>query len=138
MSDALGWPLLAVDFGLVVLIWMTQLIVYPSFRTVDPHRFVAWHRTYTRRITLLVVPLMIGQAGLHAIRLASAPTPASVGAGAAVAAAWVVTFAGAVPCHRALSIDGPSEAVIRRLLRWNGWRTACWTGAFLLSVLAAD
>lgn len=137
MSGALGWPLLAVDFGLVVLVWMTQLIVYPSFLAADPSRFVAWHRTYTRRITLLVVPLMFGQVGLHALRLAYAPTPAAVGATAAVAAAWIVTFAGAVPCHRALSVDGPSEAVIRRLLRWNGWRTGCWTVAFLLSVQAA-
>lgn len=136
MSTALGWPLLAVDFGLVVLIWMTQLIVYPSFLACDPDRFVAWHRSYTRRIALLVVPLMFGQAGLHALRLAYAPTPVSVGAAAAVAAAWVVTFVGAVPCHRALSTEGLSEAVIRRLLRWNRWRTACWTGAFLLSVVA--
>lgn len=126
-------PLLIIDFGLVVLIWMTQLIVYPSFRWANEAGFPAWHRTYLRRISLLVVPLMLGQAAIHGVRLASDPTPAAIGAGVAIAAAWFVTFALAVPCHRALDAEGRSEAVIRRLIDRNWWRTASWTLAFLLT-----
>lgn len=133
MIPLLHVPLLIVDFGLVVLIWMTQLIVYPAFSWTDEAAFPAWHRTYTHRISLLVVPLMLGQAALQGMRLASDPTPAAIAAAVAIAAAWLFTFALAVPCHRALDAGGRSEAVIRRLISRNWWRTACWTLAFLLT-----
>jgi hypothetical protein len=130
--------LLVVDFGLVVLIWLTQLVVYPSFLWSEERSFPRWHGIYTRRISLLVVPLMLGQAALHGIRLATSPTAAAGLAAAAIVVAWVVTFAFAVPCHRALNAEGRSAAVIRRLIRWNWWRTSCWTLAFVLTAWDAQ
>ena len=133
MISVPGSPLLVVDFGLVVLIWLTQLVVYPSFLWSEEHSFPRWHGIYTRRISLMVVPLMLGQVLLHGVQVATHTTTAAVFAAAAIIAAWFVTFAFAVPCHRALNAEGRSEAVVRRLIRWNWWRTACWTLAFLLT-----
>ena len=130
MPDSL---LLVVDFGLVVLIWLTQLVVYPSFLWSEETSFPRWHGIYTRRISLLVVPLMLGQALLHGVQVASYPTAPTVLAAAAIVLAWVVTFAFAVPCHRILNTEGRSEAVIRLLIRRNWWRTSFWTLAFLLT-----
>ena len=45
---------LLVDAGLVVLIWMVQLIIYPSFLHYD-NNLVEWHHKYTSRIALIVV-----------------------------------------------------------------------------------
>lgn len=89
-------------FGLVVLIWLVQLVIYPSLAHIAVDRFRDWHRRYTERVSLVVVPLMFAQLGLVALRLVCeaagwtglfgdleplAPTlDADVGVGAIVAA----------------------------------------------------
>ena len=127
--------LLVVDFGLVVIIWMTQLIVYPSFDSVDTSLFPSWHASYTRRISFVVAPLMVAQLGLHSQHLFEMPSLASVGSLAFVILAWVVTFAVSVPCHRTLCLYGRSEKVVARLVKSNWIRTVCWTWVFLISVV---
>ena len=52
---------LLVDIGLVVLIWMVQLIVYPSFTFYSKENLVNWHQKYTARIAVIVIPLMFLQ-----------------------------------------------------------------------------
>ena len=49
------------DFGLVILIWMVQLVVYPSFRYYKESDLMRWHERYTKAISIIVVPLMFGQ-----------------------------------------------------------------------------
>ena len=53
-------PYLA-DFGLLVLIWMVQLVVYPGFKYYQRERLLEWHARYTSRISYIVGPLMLGQ-----------------------------------------------------------------------------
>jgi hypothetical protein len=53
-----------VSFGLIVLIWLVQLVIYPAFASIAPERFARWHARYTRTVTWIVAPLMLGQAGL--------------------------------------------------------------------------
>ncbi|MEQ9363414.1 MAG: hypothetical protein RIF32_04185, partial [Leptospirales bacterium] len=56
-------------FGLVVLIWLVQLVIYPAFMYADAEQFTDWHRVYTERVSLVVVPLMLGQLVLAGARL---------------------------------------------------------------------
>ena len=60
---------LLVDFGLVVLIWIVQLIIYPSFLYYNSNTLSKWHKTYTGRITTIVAPLMIAQIAIAAYLL---------------------------------------------------------------------
>ncbi len=41
---------LLLDFGLVVLIWMIQGIVYPSFLDYNTENLAVWHRKYMNRL----------------------------------------------------------------------------------------
>ena len=50
-----------VDFGLLVLILMVQVIVYPSFLHFSKTNLIKWHQSYTPKITTIVAPLMIAQ-----------------------------------------------------------------------------
>lgn len=52
---------LIVNSGLAILIWIVQLIVYPSFLFYNKENLVQWHNIYTKRIAILVVPLMLIQ-----------------------------------------------------------------------------
>ena len=54
---------LLVDFGLLVLIWIIQLIIYPSFLFYRAKELITWHKMYTKAIALIVIPLMLGQLG---------------------------------------------------------------------------
>ena len=48
-----------IDGGLLVLIWMVQRIVYPSFLEIHEDRLQAWHARYMPAIGSIVGPLML-------------------------------------------------------------------------------
>ncbi len=135
LADAPAVPALrlAVDAGLAVLAWLVQLIIYPAFAAIDRAGFCAWHAGYTRRISWVVVPLMLAQAPLHAAALWRQPTGVAALQAALLAVAWLATFLVAVPCHRRLGAEGCRPAVLRRLLAANAVRTAAWTAMASLS-----
>ena len=120
------------SFGLVVLIWLVQIIIYPAFAEIAPDRFAPWHAGYTRAVTWIVAPLMLGQVALLAWLAFVRPSRFVLIAAAMVAVAWIATFALAVPAHDALQASGLDRAVVTRLVTGNWVRTIAWTLAFLL------
>lgn len=125
-----------VSFGLVVLIWLVQVIVYPAFAEIEPDRFSRWHAGYTRAVTWIVAPLMLGQVALLARLAVVRPSPRVLLAIGMVGLAWVATFALAVPAHDQLQASGLDRAVVARLVTGNWVRTIAWTLAFLLLLFA--
>lgn len=122
---------LVVDFGLVVLIWLVQLVIYPSFRHVDPDAFVAWHARYSALITLVVVPLMLAQVAAVAAQLWRGADAWTVASAVLVGAIWLLTFLVSVPAHAALQAEGNLPRLVDHLVSTNAWRTAGWTLVFL-------
>src|SRR4051794_25383604 len=104
------------SFGLVVLIWLVQIIIYPAFAEIAPERFAAWHAGYTRAVTWIVAPLMLAQVVLLAWLAVVRPSPRVLLAAGLVAVAWVTTFALAVPAHDQLQANGLDRAFIARLM----------------------
>jgi hypothetical protein len=66
-TDCLNELRQLIDFGLVVLLWLVQWIIYPSFLQVAPERLVDWHANYTQRMGYIVAPMMFGQLGLSVL-----------------------------------------------------------------------
>jgi hypothetical protein len=126
---------LCLDFGLFLVLWLVQLIIYPGFLYCADHTFIRWHATYVKRIMAFVVPLMIGQMTLHAGLFFIAPSLAGALILLLILAAWTVSLAWSVPCHKKLHEQGRSEKIIRSLLRSNLVRAICWTAALLLSLV---
>lgn len=125
---------LALDSGLLVLIWLVQLVIYPAFREVDAERFPTWHAAYSRRVSWVVIPLMFGQLGVTSALVVGELNIGNVLAMAGVLLAWVSTFLQAVPLHRKLSQEGRVLGVIDRLLQVNQIRVFAWTAVWLLSI----
>jgi len=125
----------AVNFGLCVLIWLVQLVIYPSFAVIEKSQFPQWHKRYTNRISLIVIPLMLSQVILlgRLIYHSSFNTVFLI-QGLLILAAWVVTFALSVPCHRELS-KNKDLSQINRLIATNWLRTSAWTAASILDLL---
>ena len=126
-----------VDFGLVILIWMTQLIVYPSFTYYSESELVTWHSKYTTAISLIVMPLMLGQVVLHGLGLLNDFSWLRLVAAVLIALAWVNTFFYAVPLHNKISANVDVLNAADQLVKINWYRTALWTLIFLISLLTS-
>ncbi len=124
-----------IDFGLVVLIWMTQLIVYPGFRYYRKEDLLSWHRLYTQRISYIVIPLMFAQLGLVGYALIYEFSWLLVIVAVMVLIIWVSTFTQAAPLHGKIARGQRLSTNVAALNRVNWLRTFLWTGIFLLGML---
>ncbi len=121
-----------VAFGLVVLIWLVQLVIYPAFADIAIEGFRGWHSRYTRAITWVVAPLMLAQVLLAGFLIARTPNLFTILYLVLVAATWLLTALVAVPIHNQLGAAGHDAARIQRLIATNWLRTGIWTIAFLV------
>jgi hypothetical protein len=126
---------IVVDSSLFVLIWMVQLVVYPGFNYYSELNMKRWHSDYTTRITVIVLPLMVGQLGLYSYTAYYNPSYRSVGGLALVVATWVVTFLVSVPLHNAIEKRSDSRIERKELVQTNWIRTFIWTIILILSII---
>ncbi len=124
------------DFGMVVILWLVQLVIYPSFLSCDEKRLVAWHRRYTSRVAWVIIPVMFSQLLVVAWLSWQYPHPANLYALLALLACWTLTFAVSVPLHRKIDAGDTTVLTLERLIRTNWPRTILWTAAFLIGLLA--
>ena len=124
-----------VDFGIFIMIWLVQLVVYPAFQYFTHQELLQWHNQYTRGITVIVMPLMLGQLFLHGYQVFQLQTPTSVITLALVLAAWYITFIHAVPLHNKISMSSEIDSSIKSLLRFNLGRALLWTAVLAMSIL---
>lgn len=125
---------LCCDFGLVVLVWMVQLVIYPSFQYYEPQNLVTWHRRYATRLSMIVMPLMFGQlliASLQCFRMSSTENSISLGL---VIMVWIVTGIQFVPIHNKIANNDATPDLLKQLVDRNWWRTLLWTFIFSWSV----
>ena len=130
-------PLLrhVVDFGLVVLIWLVQLIIYPSFRYVDRTQLELWHKRYVARITAVVGPLMIAQVLVLSLQVTLEMNWLHALSLVLVGFCWLSSFGLSIPCHRKIEHGQGTADVLECLVRTNWPRTVLWTAVFVLGLL---
>lgn len=125
-----------VDFGLVVLIWMVQLVIYPNYCFHTADGLCAWHRIYKPRIGYIVGPLMLVQLGvsiyqmfIHDFRVSG------IIYFLLVISTWIITALIFVPLHNKITQSTYTEEHLEKLVKWNWWRVLLWTLIFILSIL---
>ena len=133
---ALDIARLLVDFGLFLVIWMVQLIIYPSFVYYTDHdAFMTWHSRYSRLISYFVVPLMIGQVVLTAWSAIWYHDILKWTNMILIAYTWWITFTQAVPMHNQLATHCDAKACKNSLIEVNWSRTISWTLIFVLTIV---
>lgn len=126
------------DFGLLVLIWIVQRIVYPGFLHYNPKNLINWHKVYTSRLTFIVMPLMLGQLGISIVQLIMEINLYTVLSFIIIIVIWVSTFMQFVPIHAQISKGKASQKMLDSLVKKNWIRTFLWTALFLYSMLNTD
>ena len=120
------------DFGMVVLLWLVQLVIYPSFLKIRADALQDWHRTYTTRAGFIIIPMLFGQLGIWIYRCVQTPSLATGLGLALVSACWILTFFVTVPLHQKIEQGEGSEAVLQKLVHTNWPRTFCWSAVFVI------
>ncbi len=115
------------DAGLFVLIWMIQLIVYPSFLHYSNANLNTWHQVYTKRLAVIVIPLMLGQLTLAVIQLIYNATIENIIILILILAIWISTFLQFVPIHNSIAKNNINKPLLHKLVRRNWFRTVLWT-----------
>lgn len=122
------------DFGLLVLIWMVQLIVYPSFLYYEANNLIVWHRKYTSLISILVAPMMFFQLGFNVFEAYSDFSAIAIIKLLLITFAWVFTCTYFVPLHTRISQGKVSRTILEQLVKLNWFRTLAWTVILVLSM----
>ena len=122
--------------ALAGLVWVVQLVVYPSFRLVSASpSWPAFHAAHTRSVALAVGPPWAVQGlTLAALLVRDGPSALLLLTGALALATVVVTVAVSVPLHARLG-EAYDDAVARRLVSTNWLRTAAWTAGTACAAL---
>ena len=126
---------LLLDFGLVVLIWMIQRIVYPSFLHYTAENLIIWHKQYTSRFSVIVVPLMIGQLGISIYQAIIVTNLYTVVSLVIVIIIWLSTFLQFVPIHSTISKGQVNEKMLNSLVAKNWLRTFLWSLLFIMNFI---
>lgn len=122
------------DAGLVVLIWMIQLVVYPGFLYYEKDNLMKWHKHYTSRLSLIVIPLMFGQLILAVIQLVQFQAIETIVSLTLVIAVWASTFLQFVPIHNQIFKNNSNITLLKQLVKRNWLRTILWTLIFCWSI----
>lgn len=124
------------DTAALVLIWLVQLVIYPAFLHFRGEDFKRWHVAYTRRVTYVVLPVMLGQLGLYGWLVLALPSWDTWLNLALVLTVWAITFLRAVPLHGSLDIAEEHLTHSTKLVALNWWRTGLWTLVWAISLIA--
>lgn len=122
------------DFGLVVLIFLVQLCIYPAFKYFKKENLQVWHGIYTPNITYVVFPLMLGQLCLSAYFLWSQANFFSISHFILVLSTWASTFAFFVPLHQKINSKKHTKSDLIKLEKGNWFRLILWTLVFVISL----
>lgn len=126
---------LITDTAALVLIWLVQLVIYPAFLHFQRAGFTVWHRAYTRRVTYVVLPIMLSQLGVYAYLLFH-DFGLLLGVNTAlILLVWTITFFRAVPLHGALDVAEDHLPLAAQLVAVNWWRTALWTTVWVVTLI---
>jgi len=125
---------LMLDFGVVILIWIVQLVIYPSFLHFSIDGLKVWHRSYAKNISYLVAPLMLTQLGIHASLGYYQPGLLNHLTLLLILLNWGLTFGWAVPLHARIENGTEINYVSTKLVSMNKYRTFLWTLVFLITL----
>ena len=119
---------------LTCLIWIVQILHYPSFKFVDKNHFVEFEAFHTKSISFIVLPLMLLEITVSSLLLYQNPRSVlTLGSCLLLAFIWGTTFLVSVPCHNILS-TGFDLTTIEKLVSTNWIRTISWSMKMILSI----
>jgi hypothetical protein len=124
---------LAINFGLVILIWMIQILIYPSFLYYSDDVFIKAMRAHQRKMTLIVFPLMMSELILSIYHVFNYRSLYAMVSLFLVILIWLSTIFIQMPIHERLLIN-KNQSEIYALIKTNWIRTVLWSIKLLILI----
>ena len=114
------------------LIWVIQLLHYPSYHYIQLENFKDYQRFHSTQITYIVGPVMLIEvlSGIYLTLQNDWALPFTFNF-VGLCIIWISTLIFSIPAHNKLSLGFNSQAV-NHLLQTNWIRTVTWTFRALL------
>jgi len=123
------------DFGLLILIWLVQLIIYPSFTYMEKANLITWHPKYTAMISIVVMPLMLLQIASTFYLTYNHFNWTLLIQSIIIIALWLATFLEAVPLHNQIESGIEIKEAAENLVQVNWKRTIMWSVIVILNFI---
>ena len=125
--------LLLINAILIGVILVTQIVSYPLLLSVRSSEFSSYHKTYTKKISIVVLPLMLAELFITVYILFSNPSTAHIFAALILLFIWLSTFFIQVPIHNIIS-KSKDNRILRKLIASNWLRTLLWVIKLLILI----
>ena len=113
---------------MVGVIWVIQLVHYPSFHFIDKNIYVAFQKFHMDRISIIVIPVMLAEliTGIMLFLDKSSKNSILVISFIILILIWIITGTLFTKAHNKLII-GYQELVVNQLVIMNWILTLLWT-----------
>ena len=113
---------------MVGVIWVIQLLHYPSFHFVQKSDYPKFQQFHMSRISLIVIPAMIIEfiTGIIMLQFGFSSNFLFISSLVILITIWGITFIFFTKMHQVL-ISGYNEIIVNRLISINWSRTLLWS-----------
>ena len=118
---------------MVGVIWIIQLVHYPSFHFIELKQYSTFQRFHMSRISYVVIPAMLAELFTLIILITSVDeiNMLITGSGLLLILIWLMTAFFFSGVHQELTL-GYEKAVVNKLVKLNWARTLLWTLRLIL------
>ena len=118
---------------MVGVIWIIQLVHYPSFHFIELNKYTTFQRFHMSRISYVVIPAMLTELFTLILIIISMDQIDTLVLASAILLIliWLITAVFFSGVHQKLTI-GYDQAIVEKLVKLNWGRTLLWTIRLLL------
>ena len=119
--------------AMVGVIWIIQLVHYPSFHFIELNQYTTFQRFHMSRISYVVIPAMLTELFTLILIIISMDQvdPIILASALLLIVIWLMTAVFFSGVHQKLTL-GYDKAVVEKLVKLNWGRTLLWTLRLLL------
>ncbi len=116
---------------MVGVIWVIQLLHYPSFHFINDQKYVEFQHFHMQRISFIVIPAMLVELASGLLLAYFFRSSLTIILLAFLLGIWGITFIFFTNIHQKLT-NGYDHSVVDRLVQINWSRTALWSLRFII------
>ena len=119
---------------MVGIIWVIQVVHYPSFHYIGNSRYISFQKFHMERISYIVIPVMLVESISGFFLIYDELNPILLISMVLLLSIWMLTAFFFSSLHQKL-VSGYEEETVRKLVKINWIRTALWTLRLVLLII---
>ena len=119
---------------MVGIIWVIQVVHYPSFHFIGNSRYISFQKFHMERISYIVIPIMLVESISGFLLIYDELNPILLISMVLLLSIWMLTVFFFALVHQKL-VSGYQVGMVAKLVKINWVRTLLWTLRLLLLII---